>query len=224
MRSFRRLNLNSERGSTTILSISILFFGVLVIFLFANFAKMFAVSDRANTSAEQASLAGTSVVYEEMMSLIETFHYVCGQDEEGLDIMCALIDDFTTVKSSVRAGNPSYTSAQVNRKSIDQLLVDKIPAIDELGPEVKTRLLSSRDKIKTVIKNVITKNKGKTSGTRVKYFNNNNRIEVRTSATFDSIETSIVGRITEDIKNVGMGIEVPFIPYISWVNQTLTLR
>lgn len=220
MRILRWSNLNNERGSTTILSISSLFFGVLVIFLFVNFVKMFAVSDRANTSAEQASLAGTAVIYDEMMSLIETFEYACEDDEHKT---CDLKDDFNTIKSDIQVDHPTYTTAQVNRAAIDELLMDKIPEIDHLGLEVKNRLLRSKSNVAAAIKDTIINNKGKSSGTTIKYFSDDYRIEVVTSATFDSIQTSIVGDFTEDIDNIGIGIEVPFISYIQWINQTITL-
>jgi len=210
--------IKNENGSTTFLTVGILFFGVLLMILFLNIIKMFAVDDRANTSAEQASLAATSVVYDNMMSLIETFSYPCDGE------VCYLIEDYDEVAQAVSSNNPSYTASQVEREAIDQLLTTKIPQISDLKKAVKQRMEGMSSDISLAVSNVINENKGNPLGTTIEYFNEDNRILIRTTATFENVEAGFIEKNTEDIENVGLRMEVPFAHSVNWVDKTMIIE
>lgn len=215
--------LKSEDGNMTILSISVMAFGLLMIVLFLNFTKFFAVFDRANTSAEQASLAATSVVYEEAMEVISTYEYKCGETEDGDPIYCPLRDVFNNVKNSVQASNPSYTTNQINREAINQLLISWLPREADLSRILRSKLISSGSRIQQVVREVITENKGKVTGTEIRYFNNDNRIEVLTTAELEINDAGFIPSLNYDIPNIGLGVEVPFIEMLGWSDRSYVL-
>ncbi|KAB8138994.1 hypothetical protein F9U64_02515 [Gracilibacillus oryzae] len=211
--------LKDEKGNASIITLGIVCFGIILIFLFFNYAKIFIVAERSNTSAEQASLAATSVVYDEMLDLINTFQYACG-NIAGVDVPCPLKEKYELMKAS----NPSLSEHEAIDKFLSNsaiLSLRKAYSVYLLEFEVQRSLLSARPAVENAVQEVVEKNKGNENDTIITYFNSNNRIEVETSAEYESMEASFLGEINEDIENVGMGLEIKFLDSLNFFpNQT----
>ncbi|RLL46506.1 hypothetical protein D8M04_04675 [Oceanobacillus piezotolerans] len=221
MKRFKQL-LKEENGSTTILLVGILFFGVVLIVLFMNFAKIFAVADRGSSAAEQASLAASDVVYDQIMEdVIEDYSYVCGFDGDA-DIICYLEDDYLVKRASLDDG--TLSAGELKKRAIDEVLIEKIPGRNDLKRDIRQALNTAKNEIRATVRNVINANKGEAAGSKIILFNDKNRIEVRSKATFESIDTEVIPSIEEDIGKIGMGVEIPFIDYISWSSDSITLH
>ncbi|MFC4403109.1 hypothetical protein [Gracilibacillus xinjiangensis] len=206
--------LKDEKGSASIITLGIVCFGVVLIFLFFNYAKIYIVAERSNTSAEQASLAATSVVYDEMLDLINTFQYACG-NVAGVDIACPLREKYELLKSS----NSSLSEHEAIDKFLSNsaiLTLRKAHSVYLLEFEVRRSLISAKPAVKNAVQQVVDKNKGNKTDTTITYFNSDNRIEVETSAEYKNMESSFLGRITENIENTGVGLEIKFLESLSF--------
>lgn len=73
MRASVKAYLQEERGNAALFMIGLLsIMMVLFVFVF-NLSKIFAVKEEANTTAQQASLAATSVLYDQLDEAIEEY-------------------------------------------------------------------------------------------------------------------------------------------------------
>lgn len=216
MKRLRKLY-QDESGGMSLLMMAVVFFGILMFVLLLNFIKVFAVDNQANTAAQQGSLAATGVVYKQAMNVIERYSYPCGDD------ICFLIEDYHKEKRAL--SGESLSENEKHRKAIDKTLLNRMSRDATLKRQIRLAMQRATAEIPGVVKNVIRKNNAKVSDTKIKIFNNKNRIEVITSAEFESSEVpGFMRKMKEDLPQIGMGVEVPFIQVLNWPSRTLQLR
>ena len=210
--------LNDEQGSMSIVVGGILFFGVLLIILLFNFIKIFATADQATTAAEQASIAASTVVYDEAMKVIQSHSYPCGEEED-----CYLIDDYNDEKQ-ILSKSSSLSASEIKKKAIDNVLIKMIPGDSILRQKIYGALITARKNIPAVVNKVISENKAEISSTKITFLNSKNRIEVKTAITYNSIEAGFINAMSERIDQMGMGVQIPFAAYVNWTNKTISIN
>lgn len=210
--------MNNERGSGVILTIFNLAIVGIMLILVLNIAMVFTKKEQTSIAAEQASLAATSVVYEEIDPVIQSHkkRVVIGVDEFGNEIIRwePLIDKVRERESAIRASHLLLSDNEVHIKAVNDVLISEIPDDEDLPPKITSALNSAEFSIPTVIEDIIDENIG--DKTEFKLINwgldDKNRIEVTIETKFEAVDYNGIDYGGEsDIPQRGIGPSISFI-------------
>lgn len=212
--------LKSQKGNAVILTIWTLSVLGLMIVIIMNIAKVYVVKEQASIAAEQASLAASAVVYDEVGKVIE--HY----ENEDLFEDETLQEKVEKEEQRLQSQNGNLSLNEAHIQAIDYVLLQVLRQDEALREEIKGALERAGGDVQAVVSNIISKNGGKPSGTQIHYFNDDKRIEVVTSARFEAVKyKSMFTGSDSDVSQRGIGIEIPFVDEVGWNSrQRFTLR
>ncbi|WP_345242936.1 Tad domain-containing protein [Pontibacillus salipaludis] len=218
-------HLKEEDGSITIFVIGILAL-MMVLFVFVmNLSSVLAVKDQANTTSQQASLAATSVLYEEVQNLIGDYE----EDtfEGKVNSFFEEFDEKVEERKDDLRRNGSYsewTNHELRLEAIDQVLEEEL---DKPASRAKLREYFDDEmdeiirKMRQKAKASISANGGSLEEAEMKI--DNNRIYVRASNEFQSTGFKrVLADLKENIFRSSAGPKINFLSDI-WGSRDKTL-
>ncbi|VEF49207.1 helicase/secretion neighborhood TadE-like protein [Bacillus freudenreichii] len=221
--------LNNERGNAALFMIGLLAVMMIMFVFVLNLSKVLAVKEQANTTAQQASLAATSVLYEEIWDSIEEYEndlikkLLEGLDPEAgisiLDLYPKTIEervDEETVR--IQSANPEESHNEARRKAINQVVTEEIQSEpwgymlrDQLDRDIRFHIIKD---MKDAARATINDNGGNTSEAEISIFHND-RIYVRAS---NDVETTAYGNFLKGIKKKlfqeSAGPKIDFVKFL----------
>ncbi|QRG68220.1 TadE/TadG family type IV pilus assembly protein [Brevibacillus choshinensis] len=217
------MHVRNERGNVTILVLTIFFFLLLVIFsVLFNISTIFVDKEVAANSAQQASLAATDIIYDEAEEAIHTYDRSIKSWTDPIFIWPLVEEQM----KSIQASHPDWSSSEVRFEAIDRVLLSAIPTYPTLEMYVVIGLHQASSQIPGVVTDILASNKSTLSGSSLKLFNGEDRIEVRTSVRYESktFGLDFMPEHAEQIYQTGESRKIGFIQVTGWeqLPQTLT--
>ncbi|MED4785105.1 TadE/TadG family type IV pilus assembly protein [Brevibacillus choshinensis] len=207
--------LRNERGNMTILVLTVFFFMLLVIFtVLFNFSSVFVDKEVAANSAELASLAATDVIYDEVEEAIHSYDHSIVNWIDPVYIWPLVEEEM----KSIEAANPDWSSSEVQFEAIDRVLLVAIPVYPDLLTHVVIGLDQASSDIPGVVTDILASNKSTLSGSSIKLFNGEDRIEVRTSVRYESktFGMDFMPKHAEQIYQTGKSRTIGFVKVTGW--------
>ncbi|NQF15864.1 Tad domain-containing protein [Brevibacillus sp. HB1.3] len=211
-------HLQNERGNMTIFTLTIYWFIFMLVFVaLFNFSTVFVDKEQASNSAQQASIAAVKDIYDEMDTAIKVYDASPNRyyDQNYLSLK------LEAAKSKMRASHPDWSQSEIEFGAIDSVLSNELPGSVELQTYVSLGLKNAASQIPGVVRKVLSDNKATLSGSSVKLFNSDNRIEVTTSVKYESesMGFDFIPAYSEQIYQTGESRRIGFIDEVSgWVN------
>lgn len=208
--------INNERGSGLFYTMFyMMIFGIAVI-LILNIAIVFMKKGQANVAAEQASYAATSVIYKKVFPIAKAHIKIIEvKDEDGNIIEVIkepLIEKFDIIKDSILNANKNLTDNEAEIQALNEVLVQEIPADDDLSCKIAGALNNVNHSISYAVQTTIENNGGKFYPGEYQWsFNKQNRIEVDAKAEFKAVHYNGINfGSDDDIPQTGEGPTIPF--------------
>lgn len=230
--------LNNERGNAALFMIGLLAVMMIMFVFVLNLSKVLAVKEQAHTTAQQASLAATSILYEEIWDSIEEYeNHLIKKLLEGLDpdAGISILDlypktieervDERTVE--IQSANPEESQNEARRKAINQVVSEEIQygtwgdmLRDQLDRDLRFHII--RD-MKEAARETITENGGDKSEAEMRIFHNE-RVYVRAS---NDVESTSYGKFFKGIQKKlfqeSAGPKIDFVKFLP-IKETHSLR
>ncbi|RST71482.1 hypothetical protein D4T97_018475 [Siminovitchia acidinfaciens] len=221
--------LNNERGNAALFMIGLLAVMMIMFVFVLNLSKVLAVKEQANTTAQQASLAATSVLYEEIWDSIEEYEndlikkLLEGLDPEAginiLDLYPKTIEervDEETVR--IQSANPEESHNEARRKAINQVVSEEIQSEpwgymlrDQLDRDLRFQIIPD---MKDAARETINENGGNKSEAEMRIFHHD-RVYVRAS---NDVESTSYGKFLKGIKKKlfqeSAGPKIDFVKFL----------
>ncbi|MFD2368588.1 pilus assembly protein TadG-related protein [Brevibacillus sp. GCM10020057] len=210
--------LRDERGNLTIFVLTIFFFMVLVVFtVLFNISAIFACKEAAANSAEQASLAATGILYDEVENAIHAYDLSIERLIDPVFIW-PLVEE---AMSSLQAAHPDWAASEVRFAAIDQVLLAALPVTPQLEVYIWAGLDRASQKVPGVVSGILASNKSTLQGSSIKMFDGEDRIEVKTSVRYESqrFGLAFMPEHAEPIYQTGKSRPIGFVKATSWGQQ-----
>ncbi|UJL47031.1 hypothetical protein KFZ58_03550 [Virgibacillus sp. NKC19-16] len=216
---------NNEDGNIILFVLGMLSI-IMILFVFVlNMGMGLAVKEQSGTTANQASMAASSVLYEEVRQVI--FEYEDDTLEGALQAFFEDIEEKVDDKVSELSGSFTYNDWSANEielEAFDIVLKEELetPVIREKLNE----LLADEDIESLVInkaREAIVQNGGQLDGAELMI--ENNRIHVRAANEFESTSyDGIMAGINENIYQESAGPEIDFLEDVWNTSNTIQLN
>lgn len=216
--------IKNERGSATLFAIWMLGLTAIFLILIVNIIKVYAAKEQASMNAEQAALSATDVVYDAVSEVIDDYE---GPELENVDDLIDLPDlgsenklqkEIDNKKEQLENSEGLYEN-QAEMEAIDMILTKKLSKAkyENLKENLEEALTNITDDMENVADQVIVDNNGETSETILYYFNNENRIEVKTESSFDGVQyQEFFAGVSDNVPQAAVGPKIEFIDKIDW--------
>lgn len=221
--------IRNERGSVTFYAIWMLIVTFFLMFLIVNVIGIYAAKEQASISAEQAALAATDVVYDTVDEVIDDYRgpileNIDNDDLEGQPELGgeSLREEIEEKKDDLL--NQGLYGGQAKMEAIDIVLSSKLQdkKYGNLKSDIQEALFNIRDDIENIANRVVSSNNGDSAETAIHFFNDENRIEVKTNSSFKAVQYEKIFRgVSDDIPQKSAGPKIEFISNIEWVNISL---
>ncbi|MGK5510933.1 Tad domain-containing protein [Brevibacillus formosus] len=211
-------HLQNERGNMTIFTLTIYWFMFMLVFVaLFNFSGIFVDKEQASNSAQQASIAAVKDIYDEMERAIEIYDASPARNYDYDYLYLKRI----AARNQMRVAHPDWSHSEIEYGVIDAVLSSSLPDNVELQGYVNLGLIKAAGHIPGVVAKVLSDNKATLSGSSVKLFNSDNRIEVTTSVKYESesMGFDFIPAYSEQIYQTGESRRIGFIDEVSgWAN------
>ncbi|MBP1971440.1 hypothetical protein J2Z83_003579 [Virgibacillus natechei] len=216
---------NNEEGNIILFVLGMLSI-IMILFVFVlNMGMGLAVKEQSGTTANQASMAASSVLYEEVRQVI--FEYENDTLEGALQAFFEDIEEKVDDKASDLSGSFTYSDWSTNEielEAFDIVLKEELdtPVIREKLNE----LLADEDIESQVIdkaKQTIVQNGGQLDGAELQI--ESNRIHVRAANEFESTSyDGIMAGIRENVFQESAGPKIDFLEDVWNTSNTIQLN
>jgi uncharacterized protein (UPF0333 family) len=218
MRAKVKACLQQEHGNAALFMIGLLsIMMVLFVFVF-NLTQIFAVKEEANTTAQQASLAATSVLYDQLDEAIEKYEKsIIGTVDSSPETTVQKIEK-KEIQLRSDAGFNEYSENEIKLEAMDIVLTEELrhglgkdKLDDIIGEEIYQRTLSD---MVSQAKSTILENGGNLTDATLTI--KNGQVFVHASNTMEG--TAFKGffqDIKEDLFQTSAGPKVDFIEELS---------
>lgn len=213
-----RQHIQNERGSMAILTVWTLTIVAIMLILVVNIAKLYVVKEQAALAAEQASIAASSVVVEEVKQVVD--HYIDPDAPPG----AKTLKEKVTEQRNMLIGHHGMTASEAYVEALNVVLPQEATYDSDLRDELVDAMNSAVYRMPSVVGNIITENHGKRSDTTIYVLNSQQRIEVETTVRFEKSHYSgmHLGQ-DEDVPQKGMGPELRFVSSLPWSSPPIQL-
>lgn len=237
MKKLLKKTLHNERGNAALFMIGILSVMMIMFVFILNLSKALAVKEQANTTAQQASLAATSVLYEEIWDSVEQYEndlikkLLEGLDAESgisiLDLYPKTIEERVDERTlQIKSANPEESQNEARRKAVNQVISEEIQngtwgylLRDQLEKDLRFHIIPT---MKDAARSTISENGGNITEAEMRIFDNE-RVYVKAS---NDVESTSYGTFLKGIKKKlfqeSAGPKIDFVRYLP-IKQTHSL-
>lgn len=219
--------LRNERGNITLFTVGSMIIVMLMFIFVINLAKVFAVKEQAHTSAQQASLAATAVLYDEIWTAIDKYEItIMGLVDSYPKTIEQKVDERTIALNN---SHPDWSGNEAYVEAIDQVLIEEMNSgvgTEELRQALQNELNPSIIySMKEQARQTILANGGTLTGAEMELFHDN-RVYVKAANTMESIDYgSIFHSFKDDVYQTGAGPEINFLEELhSWSDRIESLE
>ncbi|MBS4175855.1 pilus assembly protein TadG-related protein [Bacillus sp. FJAT-49736] len=227
MRKLRKM-VNNEKGNISLLMIAIMG-GMLVLFVFIlNLSKALAVKEQANTTAQQASLAATSVIYDHINTAIDLYdlHLLSLPLEPPPILLSMKVSEY---KSSLAHNFKyrDYSANEINMEAIDLAIKSELSeGYDPLFLKgiLESNLTGLVPSMISVAREVIKENHGNLEDAEMRF--KDNRIYIKASNEYKATNyDKLLEGMHRKLFQESSGPEIDFLGELSiWNNTKILLR
>ncbi|MFC4388030.1 hypothetical protein ACFOZ1_09445 [Gracilibacillus marinus] len=205
-----------ERGNAAIYLIWLISIVALLFLLVINISNIFVTGVQSSNSAEQAAIAGTSVIITETKKAIEAY------DDDPLSIPGRVHHDMKTIEELVDEKQSDYRSSgmtddQAYVKALDTVLLNEINTHPLLKDKIREHFIQEglNDKIYATVTGVVQDNHGNQADTQIILSNQEWRLEVETTINYTSIaDETYIPEIEDKIAGKGIGPTLDYLRLI----------
>lgn len=214
-----RCYLDNERGSGVLLTIfNFAIVGIMLIFVL-NIAMAFTKKEQASIAAEHASLAATSVLYEQVYENVKSYKKVIDADiKEGtIDILKTIEEKVEEREDKLMYSQPFLSKNERHIQAIDEVLSSEIKDDHLFSDQVLQAVRNAESYIDGSVQNTIGKNHGKDAASDYKWEFQEYRIVVEAKTRFEAVHyNGLSFGKNSDISQVGRGPEISFLEALGW--------
>ncbi|WP_433746753.1 pilus assembly protein TadG-related protein [Falsibacillus pallidus] len=214
--------INNQRGSMTIMVLWLMVLTGVMLVIGVNFAKAYAVKEKASIGAEQASIAATDVIYDHVLTAVSDYDQSLIGIGHGVIKGKSIRHRIEDEQQKIMWGSSMNTS-QALQVAVNRVMKEELPKNDILKDMVLEELDRAKDEIPSVVADTIVQNHGENSNYKIKMFDSQQRIVIESRAKFESVtDGNLFSRFTKKIPQVGKGPSIPFIENVDWPDQILS--
>ncbi|MBS4206158.1 Tad domain-containing protein [Lederbergia citrea] len=219
--------MKNEDGNAVLFMLGLLSIMMILFMLVVNMTQVLAVKEQANTTSQQASLAATSVLYEEIWYSIDEYERsLIGMIESYPETIREKVDKrITQLRSNHSYRNDSDN--EIRRKAINQVISEQLRSgigkealRNQLENDIRFKIIP---KMKTAAVAAIVANNGNVNEAEMQVFKDE-RIYVKAS---NNVEGSAYNKYFSGIKKKlfqeSAGPKVDFVSQLS-ISQTIKLN
>jgi hypothetical protein len=206
-----------ERGNAAILMIGLLsIMMVLFIFVF-NLSKIFAVKEEANTTAQQASLAATSVLYSQVDNVINDYEKTLEGTVDKIPESIGKKIQKKEIELQLDSSYDDYSDNEIELEAMDIVLTEELQrgvGKDQLHNMLNSELYETIKDMESQAQTTIIQNNGNISNATL--IVDDGQVFVRASNTIEG--TSFKGFFTdlkEDLFQTAGGPKIDFLTELS---------
>jgi hypothetical protein len=214
-----RCYLDNERGSGVLLTIlNFAIVGIMLI-LVLNIAMAFTKKEQASIAAEHASLAATSVLYEQIYEDVKSYKKLIDADiEEGtIDILKTIEEKVEEREDKLKYSQPFLSKNERHIQAIDDVLSSEIKEDHLFSDQVLQAVRDAESYIDSSVQKTIGKNHGKDAANEYKWEFQEYRIVVEAKTRFEAVHYNGLNFGKDsDVSQVGTGPEISFLEALGW--------
>jgi hypothetical protein len=214
-----RCYLDNERGSGVLLTIlNFAIVGIMLI-LVLNIAMAFTKKEQASIAAEHASLAATSVLYEQVYEDVKSYKKLIDADiEEGtIDILKTIEEKVEEREDKLKYSQPFLSKNERHIQAIDDVLSSEIKEDHLFSDQVLQAVRDAESYIDSSVQKTIGKNHGKDAANEYKWEFQEYRIVVEAKTRFEAVHYNGLNFGKDsDVSQVGTGPEISFLEALRW--------
>jgi hypothetical protein len=209
--------LQNERGNIALFVIGILAIMMILFVFVLNLSKVFAVKEQANTTAQQASIAATAVLYGELESVIAEYETsFTGEVDSHPETIGEKVDEKIIDLNS----DPDYNDYSANEISVEALDIVLIEELEHgVGKEELAEKLEGElehdiiKKMKVEAKETIVENGGNLEGATLKI--DDGQVYVEASNTVEGISyKGFFANFSDELFQQSGGPKIDFLEHI----------
>lgn len=219
-----------QKGNITLLSIASVSAMIGMFLIVFSLVNGMLVKGNATSSAEQASIAATSVLYEAINDAIDEYdeeleeELLEAEEEEESESESEEIEEELLrerIDEHIMNNHESISSSQKMRTAINDVLIEELELSNEdLENYLSDHMNTSINEATQAAISLINDNNGSTNDGEIIFFNDYHRIEVYASSRYESlIFDSLIQENDRFILDVGYGPEMRFLEYLPWFKQ-----
>ncbi|WP_067724817.1 Tad domain-containing protein [Oceanobacillus damuensis] len=243
MKETLKNRLNNEEGNIALFVLGMLGF-IMILFVFVmNMGMALAVKEQSATTAQQASMAASSVLYDEVQEIVFGFDYegvlpeedpeedsdeVNNDEPEEEDLPFENLEEKINELAVNFQGNGRYSGWSENEKKLqafDQYLTDDLFPLPLIGQALKIKLQNSgiESAVIDMARNTIIQNGGVLD--EAELWVKDDRIYVRAANEMEGASyNGFMSGIQENIFQESAGPEIEFIEFILGKNYHVSLE
>lgn len=208
----------NEKGNTMIFMLGSMTMLVLMFVIIGSFANVFIIKEKASNNAEQASLAASGEILaglETAIDLYDQFQYDYYVSIDRLDLyhLDSILKKLSEEKAKVSSSGRELSQIEINHNAINNVIKANLPGIhNALQSYVSSELASSTSRVQKAVRDNINYNNGELSGTKILFFNDNKRVEVKTATKYKAVKyDNLFPDDKRHIKQKGEGLKFEFL-------------
>ncbi|WP_394141456.1 hypothetical protein [Cytobacillus oceanisediminis] len=214
-----RCFLDNERGSGVLLTISNFAIVGIMLILILNIAMAFTKKEQASIAAEHASLAATSVLYEQVYEDVKSYKKLIDADiEEGtIDILKTIEEKVEEREDKLKYSQPFLSKNERRIQAIDDVLSSEIKEDHLFSDQVLQAVRNAESYIDSSVQKTIGKNHGNDAASEYKWEFQEYRIVVEAETRFEAVHYNGLNFGKDsDVSQVGTGPEISFLEALGW--------
>jgi hypothetical protein len=214
-----RCYLDNERGSGVLLTILNFAIVGIILILVLNIAMAFTKKEQASIAAEHASLAATSVLYEQVYEDVKSYKKLIDADiEEGtIDILKTIEEKVEEREDKLKYSQPFLSKNERHIQAIDDVLSSEIKEDHLFSDQVLQAVRDAESYIDSSVQKTIGKNHGKDAANEYKWEFQEYRIVVEAKTRFEAVHYNGLNFGKDsDVSQVGTGPEISFLEALRW--------
>lgn len=209
--------LKNERGHGMVYLLWIMVMSVAIFVIVVNIGKVYAVKQQAITAAQQAALAGTSVLLEATLRGVDKFdaypdplHLEPPAQKliDGKSVKALLDEKASQLEQSGQAKDIAYMNA------MNEILPNRINTYGLLHQLIKQEINAAGTDFTNAVQQVILANEGNLERSTVTLTTPDYRVEVIADATYESITDAANSYMPDFVKDIPQKGYGPSLKYL----------
>ncbi|MBS4210372.1 pilus assembly protein TadG-related protein [Bacillus sp. FJAT-50079] len=216
--------MKNESGNVIVFMLGLLSVMMILFVFVVNLTQVLAVKEKANTTAQQASLAATAVLYEEIWDSIDEYERTLTWDED--ESQPETIAEKVEKQINQLRRNPAYSQDsdnEIKRRALNDVLTQELRSNDQLATKLERDIrFFIIPSMKHVAAATISENDGSVSGAEMTLFKEGRiYVEASNSVKAASYKNYFLG-VEKKLFQQSAGPKIDFSSQLS-IHQTIAL-